>query len=243
MREKIKEINKKLEPYYLLIVMIVFFMAGFISIYKILFSPPDLLVRIEKENINYPSSINNTYADIYEYIHDSTNENLIKSKAVQVYEYLVQTRHQRVIEIINNTDKTIKSINIRYTSVRNLTSWAVSSSFLLEEEKDKLLENILFQKASGIIYLKDAVTLPPNGDLKIYLWGEFNPYDWDESLTVDYDGGVAKIEYNKSFSGYKAIIAEYFFAIFILIFLTFILVYHLQIRNHVANKKNNSGAN
>ena len=121
----------------------------------------------------------------------------------------------------NNTNKTIKSINIRYTNVRDLTSWAVSSSYLLEDEKDNLLKNILFQKVSGIIYLKDAVNLPPNGDLKIYLWGEFNPYDWDESLSVDYDGGVAKIEYNKSFYGLKAIIAEYFFEILVFIIMTF----------------------
>ncbi|NOU47195.1 MAG: hypothetical protein HOO86_09050 [Bacteroidales bacterium] len=243
MREKINEINKKLEPYYLLIVMIVFIIGGFISIYKILFSPPELLVRIEKENINYPSSINKTYVDIYEHIQDSTDNKSLKSKALQVYDYLVQTKQQRVIEIINNTDRSIKSINIRYTSVRKLTSWAVSSSYLLENEKDKLLKNILFQKASGIVYLKDAVNLPPNGNLKIFLWGEFNPYDWDEALTVDYDGGAAKIEYNKTFSGYKAILAEYFFEIFIIIILTFILVYHLQIRNHVANKKTNSGIN
>lgn len=243
MREKIKDLNKKLEPYYLLIIMIAFFIGGFVSLYKILFSPPDLLVRIEKENINYPSSINDSYIDIYTYIQDSSNVADVKTKSVEVYNYLIKTKHQRVIEIKNNTNKTIKSINIRYTNVRDLTSWAVSSSYLLEDEKDNLLKNILFQKVSGIIYLKDAVNLPPNGDLKIYLWGEFNPYDWDESLSVDYDGGVAKIEYNKSFYGLKAIIAEYFFEILVFIIMTFGVVYHLQIRNYAANKENTSGDN
>lgn len=243
MREKIKELNKMLEPYYLLIIMIAFFIVGFISIYKILFSPPDLLVRVAKENINYPSSINDSYEDVYTYIQDSSHTVDVKSKSIEVYNYLIKTKHQRVIEIKNNTNKTIKSINVRYTNVRDLTSWAVSSSYLLEDEKKNLLENILFQKGSGIIYLKDAVNLPPNGDLKIYLWGEFNPYDWDESLNVDYDGGVGKIEYNQSFYGIKAIIAEYFFEIFIFIILTFVVVYHLQIKNYAANKKGSSGNN
>lgn len=242
MKDKIKKLNKLLEPYYLLIVMIVFFIGGFITLCKILFSPPDLLARIEKENINYPSSINDKYVNIYRYIQDSVSQQTLRDEALAVYDYLIKTRQQRVVEIENNTNKTIKSINIRYTNVRNLTSWAVSSSFLLEEEKDKLLKNILFQKESGIIYLKDALNLPPNGNLKIYLWGEFTSYDWDEPLSVDYDGGVAKIEYNKSFSGLEALIAEYFFEILLFIFLTFVVVYILQNRNYVTDKKDISVA-
>jgi len=35
--------------------------------------------------------------------------------------------------------------SIRLSNVSNLTSWGVSSSLLLDEEKDKLMENLSFQ--------------------------------------------------------------------------------------------------
>lgn len=130
MREKIKELNKILEPYYLLIIMIIFFIGGFVSLYKILFSPPDLLVRIEKENINYPSSINDSYIDIYSSIQDSSNVVDIKDKSVELYNYLIKTKHQRVIEIKNNTNKTIKSINTSsYQSLFSPTCRLLFSTF------------------------------------------------------------------------------------------------------------------
>jgi len=240
MRQIIVDFNKKVEPYYLVIIMLAFFIGGFISIYKLFFSPPDLSVKIENETINYPASINNRYADVYSYIQDSIKNEEIKSKAVDVYQYLIKTKQQRSLEIKNNTNKTIKSLNIRMTNVRDLTSWAVSSSFLLEEEKEKLLKNIDFQKTSGIIYLKDAVDIPPSGDLTIYLWGEFNPYDWDDVLSISYDGGTAKIEYSKTYSGLKAILAEYFFEIMVFILVTFIFVFYLQTQKYVSSKENNS---
>lgn len=240
MKSKIKEINNKIEPYYLLILMLVFFIGGFITLYKLLFSPPDLTVKIEKENINYPASINNKYISLFNYVQDSTNDLDLKRKSTEVYQYLIKTKHQRSLEIINNTNRTIKTINIRMSNVRDLTSWAVSSSYLLEEEKDKLLKNILFQENSGIIYLKDAVDLPPNGSLKIYLWGEFIDHSWLETLSVDFDGGAAKIEYSKSFSGLKALFAEYFFEIIFFIIITFIIVYLLQIKKYVDIKETDS---
>lgn len=240
MLNNIKKINKIIEPYYLLIIMIAFFLAGIISIYKLLFSPPDLLVKVEKETINYPATINDKYLEVYSYIQDSTKNSDIKEKSLDVYRYLIKTKHYRHLEIINNTNKTIKSINIRISNVKSLNSWAVSSSYLLEDEKDKVLKNILFQENSGIIYLKDAVNLPPNGDLYFYLWGEFLDFDWSENLMVDYDGGGAKIEYSKSYSGYKAVVADYFFEIMFFLILTFAFVYILQISKYANTKKDNS---
>ena len=240
MREWINNLNKKIQPYYLLITMIVFFMGGAFGVYKFLFAPSDVTVKVVNENINYPSSINEDYVAIYTYLSDSIKDENLERKAVAVYEYLIKTKQQKILHIKNNTNKTIRSINIRENGVRNLISWAVSSEHLLDDEKNKLLKNITFEKSSGIVHLKDAVDLPPNGDLKFYLWGEFNPYSWNESLVVTYDGGTADIEYNKTFSGFQAVIAEFYFPIFLFLLLTFIIVYLLLINKYVDNKENNS---
>lgn len=238
-KERIKDINKRIEPYYLLIMMLVFFIGGFIAILKIFFTPPDLLVKVTKEEINYPSSINEQYMDLFSFVQDSSKSEQTKSQSLEVYNYLLKTKSQRILEIQNNTKNSIKGINIRMTSVKSLTSWAVNSEYLLEQEKDKLMKNIVFQDNSGIIYLKDAVNLPPSGTLKIYLWGDFDPLEWNESLIVDYDGGQAKIENSKTFSGLKAILAEYFYEIMIIVILTFILIYILQIQKNETPKKDN----
>jgi len=242
-KERIKEVNKTMEPYYLLIMMLVFFIGGFIAISKFFFSPPDLLVKVTKEEINYPSSINKQYMDIFSFVQDSCKSKQTKDQSLDVYNYLLQTKSQRILEFQNNTKNTIKAINIRMTSVKNLTSCAVSSEYLLEQEKDKVLKSIIFQKESGIIYLKDAVNLPPNGSLKIYLWGDFDPIEWNETLIVDYDGGKAKIENSKTFSGLKAILAEYFYEIMFVVILTFIFIYFLQIRKDETPKKDTGESN
>jgi len=241
--DQIKAINKKLEPFYLLIIMIGFFITGFISLSKFLFSPPELIVKVEKDNINYPSTVNDKYVDIYSFIQDSVRNDTLKSYSVAVYQYLIKTKHQWILEVQNNSNKTIRAINVRLSNVKSMTSCAVSSSYLLEEEKQRLLNNLTFQKQSGIIYLKDGVNLPPKGDFKIFLWGEFNEFSWIESLIVDYDGGSAKIEYPQSFTGLKAFIAEYFFEIFIFVLLTFSIVYILQLKSHVSTEKNTSDSN
>jgi hypothetical protein len=238
--DHIKSLNKEIEPYYLLITMLIFFLFGFISITKFLLAPPDVLVTVKKENINYPSSINENYSELFAFIQDSTKNEKAKNISFIVYNYLIKTKNQWTLEIQNNTGKKIKSINIRMSNVKDLTSRATSSSFLLDEESQKLLNNITFQEKSGIVYFKDAVDLPPNASLKIYLWGEFNNYDWMESLVVDYEDGVAKIEYPETFIGWKAIVANYFLEIILFIMITFIVIYMLQIKKYV-NPKETSG--
>lgn len=238
--ENIKKFNKALQPYYLLITMLVFFLVGFISITKLLISSPDLLVKVTKENINYPSSINEDYSELFLFIQDSTTNEKYKSKSFDVYQYLNNTKHQWVLEIQNKSSKKIKGINVRLSNVKSLTSWGVSSSYLLEQERNNLMKNITYQNLNGIVYFKEAVDLPPNTDLKIYLWGEFNNYGWIESIIIDHEEGIAKIEYPESFYGYKIIVANYFFEILLFLVLTFSLIYHLQTKKYVTNKKDSS---
>lgn len=152
--------------------MLIFFLVGFVSIAKLIFSAPDLLVTVTKENINYPSSINEDYSDLFKYIQDSTDNENIQNVSINVHSYLNKTKHQWVLDIKNNSSKKVKGINVRLSNVTSLTSWGVSSSYLLNHEQDRLMKNIIHQDASGIVYFKDAVDLPPKANLKIYLWGE-----------------------------------------------------------------------
>jgi hypothetical protein len=223
--------------------MLIFFLVGFISIAKLIFSSPDLLVTVSKENINYPSSINEDYSDLFKFIQDSTDNENIQYISMNVYSYLNKTKHQWVLDINNNSSKTIKAINVRLSNVTNLTSWGVSSSYLLNDERKRLMNNIIHQDASGIVYFKDAVDLPPKANLKIYLWGEFNNYDWIESIHIDHENGTAKLEYPESFYGYRVVVANYFFEIFIFLILTFSLIYYLQINNYVTSKEDSSNDN
>lgn len=243
MKDLLNKINNQVQPYYLLVTMLLFFIGIFITAYSFIFSPPNLSVQVKQENIEYPSSINKAYETIYSYIADSIEDVNLKASSARVYSYLLETKHQKSIRISNNTASTIHSINIRQPNVRNLVSWAVSSSFLLEEEKNKVIQNILYQEKTGIIYLKDAVNLPPKGNLTIYLWGDFG-YNWDDSsLTVDYDGGNGVIEYTKELTGFDAAFSDYYYIILVAIIITFIIIYFSLIDKYVNNKENSSDNN
>lgn len=239
----ILRLNEIFQPYYLLITMLLFFGGGAWTLYKLLFSPADIVVSVQNESINYPNTVNLDYIEVYNYIQHSSATKDIKDNAVSVYDYLISAKQQKIYTITNNTNRTIRSINLRETGVKKMTSCAVSSSFLLDDEKNNLLNSIVHEATSGIIYFKDAVNLPPNGDMKIYVWGKFNSYPIDESLTVTYDGGTAKIKYYKSFIGFEVFIAEYYFPILIFIVLTFVVVYFCMVQKYVDNKKTNSNNN
>jgi hypothetical protein len=241
MRKKIQELNKKVEPYYLLITMLLFLVTAPITLYTIIPPPRHIVVKVDKENINYPASINDKYIKIYNYVNDSTNNEDLKNNSNELFDYLIKTKDQWNIDIKNNSKKTIKGIHLRLLNVSSLTSSAVTSSYLLEEEKNNMVKNLIFDKVSGIIYLKDAVDLPPFGELKISLWGEF--YNWMNTLNVNYEDGEAKIEYIKTFSGLKAVIGQFSTTIFITLIATFILIYYLQLKKYGIHKKNISKHN
>lgn len=242
-KESIEQLNKACQPYYLLVTMLVFFTGGFIAISKILFSPAELTVKVVTENINYPASINDNCLELFAAIQKEPADSTMTYNIGKIYQYLLNTKQQKIYEIINNTNKTMRAINIRETGVQDLTSWAVSSEYLLQEEKDRILKNLVYEKQSGIIYMKDALNLPPDATVKIYIWGDFTSYSPEESLIVTYDGGTGKLIKSKSFTGISAIIAEYWFLIAILVIATFALTYQLLINRYAPNKKNISESN
>lgn len=234
-REKIESFNNSLKPYYTLIGMILFFITLFVTSYGILIKSPDLSVSIEKENINYPSSINEHYNNVYNYIIGQNPNSELRTSASTVYDYLLRTKQSWTIRLKNETNKTLEKVNMRVINVSQITAWAVSTDFLLEEEKKKVLDKVKYQKNSGVVYLSDFISLPPQSSVSIFLWGKFDESFWNDNTIVTYDGGTGVIEKNIQVAGFKAYLVDYFFEIVFFSILIFSAVYIYKLRGKLSD--------
>lgn len=231
-REYIERINNAIKPYYLFLLMIVFIIGLLFTTYSILIRPSGLTVSIDKEEINYPSKINNEIIKTYKYIENS-NENLeIKSSIIKLYNYLINTQDYWKITISNNSSKSIDNINIRILNVSDLTSWGISSDYLIDDEKQKIMESLSYIESSGIINLRNSINLPPETTLCIYLWGVFEEFSFKTNVFVVHDGGTGKIIKTEEVSGIRAFIANSAIEILILLILIFLVVYRFSIKQH-----------
>lgn len=245
-REKIEHFNESLKPYYTLIGMIIFFIGIFITSYKILVKSPELSVNVSKENINYPNSINEHYNKVYDSFMKLNPDSTLKVDANTVFSYLLKTKQNWIIRLKNETDKTLEKVNLRIINVSDITSWAISSDYLLEEEKTKVLGKVKFQESSGVVYLSDFVNLPPNSSMSLYLWGKFDESLWNDNIIVTYDGGVGIIEKSIEVTGFKAYLVDYFFEIMFFLLLIFCIVYLYKVRgkfSEVPNAQKDTGIN
>lgn len=229
-REKIENFNESLKPYYTLIGMIIFFVGIFITSYKILVKSPELSVYVSKENINYPNSINENYSKVYDSFMQLNPDSKLKVDAITVYNYLLKTKQNWIVRLKNETDKTIEKVNLRVINVSDITSWAISSDYLIEKEKKKVLEKVKFQESSAVVYLSDFVSIPPNSSMSLYLWGKFDESLWNDNILVTYDGGVGIIEKSIEVTGFKAYLVDYFFELMFFLLLVFCLVFLYTIR-------------
>jgi len=236
LRRKIQDINDMLEPWHLLITMLLFMVTAPITLFTIIHAPKHLIVKVDKENINYPALINDKYIKIYNYIIDSTENEDLKENSFELFAYLFNTTNQWNISLKNNSNKTIKGIQLRLLNVRSFTSSGVTSSYLADEEINNIEKGFVFDKNSGLLYLKNPVDLPPFGELKISIWGDF--VELMNALKVNYEEGEARIEHNRTFSGVKAVIGQFSSIIFITLIGTFILIYYLQLKKYGIFKKN-----
>jgi hypothetical protein len=238
LRKNIQKINNKLEPWHLLLTMLVFMVTAPITLFTLIPAPKHLIVMVDKENINYPSLINEKYIKIYNYIIDSKVNDSLKKNSFELFAYLLNTKHQWNISIKNNSNKTIKGIQFRLLNVRMFTSSAVASSYLTEEEINNIEKGLVYDKNSALLYIKNSVELPPRGELKISIWGDF--VEMMNALKVNYEDGEARIEYSTKFSGVKAVIGQFSSIIFVTLIGTFILIYYLQLKKYGLFKENNS---
>jgi len=207
-----------------------FFLGATIWGYKIIVRSPELSVKVLKQNVNYPNSIHKHYLDIHEYLKNQDLDKELRTSSNTVFDYLLRTKHNWEITITNETDVSLEKLNLRIINVSERTAWAVSSDFLLEEEEKEVLKKVKFQKSSGVIYLKDFVNIPPRNSIIVYVWGKFDESFWQDNIIVTYDGGNGVIEKSIGVIGFKAYIVEYFYEIFLLIFIVFSIVYHFSVR-------------
>jgi len=231
----IKNFNSKIEPYYALIGMIIFFVGGMIAVYSFFFKDPKLSVRIDKQEINYPATINQKFQTVFSYLTDSTRNATVKSNAAEVYDYLLNTNNFWTITLKNETKSTLSKIRIKISGVSDLNAYNISSPFLLNEERDKVAKSVSFQESSGLIYIDNIEELPSKVELKLYLWGKMSPLVMGENVYVTYEGGDAKPAYSTVVTGFKAYVVNYIFEIFLLFLLTIILVYRNIIKKNTSN--------
>src|SRR5665213_2875272 len=200
----LKVINKALKPFSTLIGALVVIIGGVWSVYTILFTQQDLSVFIQQEQVNFPVNINDRYRNVYNYIADSCKDSSVAMDTKATYEYLQNTGDFWVISLKNETKKSLKNLTIIIKDVNALGSWAVNTDFLLQTQKEKLINNFQFDTANRIIALKDVEILPSHQELKLYLWGKLPSLNLDENLIVTYDGGEGHIGHRYEAFGFRA---------------------------------------
>ncbi|NHE59960.1 hypothetical protein [Cyclobacterium plantarum] len=238
---KIDQINEAIKPYYTLLTMIVGIGGVFIGAYALIIKPSDLQVILKKEKIDYPVSINQEFLELNRYVLENCPTDETKLLSVSISNYLLKTKDHWIVKLINKSNKYISGLEVRIPNTKLLTSYGISSNFLLEEEKDKFLEKIDFQDKSGIVYIKPEIEIPSNSNIEIYLWGDFTDFNWGENIHVKYSGGEGKLQREVISTGFKAYITEFYIEIFLVLLIIFLLTYSVGIKLNEANIKKISG--
>lgn len=236
----VNKINEAIKPYYTLLTTIIGIGGIIIGAYAFLLKPSSLSVVVSKEKIDYPSSINDDFLGLFSYLLDSCSNTESKLQAKSLYDYLIETEDHWSIKLINESNKYIKGLEIRIPNTKKLTSFGVSSNFLLDEEKDNLLNKVEFQEKSNIIYIKPEVEIPSNSNIEILLWGDLPDYGWNDDVLVRYDGGNGNFRKEVKSVGFEAYVAEFYIEIFLVLLILFILTYTIGIKAYETNSKKTS---
>ncbi|HEV7333141.1 MAG TPA: hypothetical protein VGN63_19050 [Flavisolibacter sp.] len=233
--QTVEKWNNKIGPYQTLIGMLIFFIGGAFGIYEFIIRPSDLSVSIDKKEINYPSTANNKFNNVYRYLVDSVRNKGIQQDAAVVYEYLINTQDFWTVILKNESDKTVKSIKLRITNVTSVNNFGISSPYLLDNESNEILSKIAFHDKSGIIYLDNIAELPSQASVSLYIWGKMPKLQLDENVFITYDGGEAKPAIETTVTGFQSYLATYIYEILLITLLIFIAVYI-----HAVNRKTNA---
>lgn len=239
-KDLLKKINDSLQPYYLFLTMLFFFITSIGTLGRFFSgNKSDISVSVKYDRMEYPSSINNKYLSVYNSIILSKDSTLSHKNADEVRKFLTQTQSVKHITIRNNRNRVIQNVAFRDCSVSALTAYGSASSFKLSEEGTNLLDKLSYDAKSNIVFLDNPITLYPHEELFITLWGSFNPLLEGNSIFVNYDDHTARVVISKEFSGFAAIIAEYYDLFFIFLCLIFFVVFYNSIVRRNAGKENN----
>lgn len=232
MNNKVKKLNEKIEPYYALITMIIFFGGLFVTAYKYVISPSDLKVSIKKESVDYPNSIKKGFEDVYEF---ALRNDSLKNQSIDLYSFLIKTTDLKTINIVNNGETTVKGIKFKQLNADALTAYSITSDFLTSAEEASLRRNLEFDESHKIIYMNEPADIPAKKSIKIRLWGSFKPTLFNDETIISSDDGDAHIEDSYEVSGVKGYLINYYLELVVLMIIIFVLVYYVGIRQ--ASKK------
>lgn len=229
-KERLKKINEALQPYYLFLTMFFFFVTSIGTLGRFFSgSQSDIKVSVKYDRMEYPSSINNKFLSVYSSIIQSCDSAISRQEADDVRRFLTQTQSVKHITIKNNRNRIISNVAFRDCSVSVLTAYGNASSFKLPEEGTSLLKKMNYDAKSNIVYLEEPITLYPHEELYITLWGSFNTSFQQDNIFVNYDNHTARVITTKEFSGFAAVIAEYYEIFFILLCVVFFVVLYNSI--------------
>lgn len=222
MKEKIIEINNKIEPYYKFAIMCLAILSFMYAAYNFFLPRTDLLIKEEVEKISYPTSIENTYNIIGNYI---LNKDTLLNESMTLDNFFHKTTEQKKITLKNISDKTINGVNFKYLNVNFLTAWGVSTNYTTTQEESNLLKDIEYDENRKIIYLKNEISLPPNSEINIILWGNFNTTLLNSNTIANYSDGDAYLERSYILSGFRGYIYYYSIELFTIIIIVLLIGY------------------
>lgn len=230
----VERINKVLDPYYALLITLGLFGTILLSIYNFILSPSDLKIIVQNDEVAYPNNISKDFQYIYSKINPK--DTVSSKKGVTVYNFLITTTDVKTIQLENQSDKTLRGIKFKHLNADAITAVGITSDFFNNEEEKKLYENLEYDKARSIIYLKETIDLPPKSSVKIKLWGSFKKTLIDNDILISYEDGDAYFEKSYLVSGLKGYFVEYSFELLFIILLIFIVTYHLGLKHALKNR-------
>jgi len=229
----VEKLNKKLEPYYALMISLGFFATLLLGLYKFIFSPTDLKVNVQNEEMTYPSSIGKVYENIFENI-PKDNQKII-SDGVTIYSFLIKTTELKTITIENTSDKTLRDVSFKHLNTDAITAYSISSDFFNKDEEKKLYDNLVYDENRGITYLNQLVNIPSNKSIKIKLWGSFKKNLLENDIIVSNSEGDAFFDKSYVITGVKGYFVQYFFEFLVILISIFVVIYHYGLKYAINN--------
>lgn len=227
----LKSVVSFLKPYTAIIGAITVIYGSIWGVYKFLFRPQDLSVFVQREEVNFPSSIGDRFANVYNALSKTTDTSLA-ADAKAAYRYLQNTNNFWIITLRNETRKPIKDVSLRISGVSSLGAWAVNSDFLLQEERDKLLQKFAFDSIQDVMVLKDIEMLPGSQQLKVYVWGKLSGLSLEDNLIVTYGDGQGHVGLEYTATGFKAFLCEYLYELALITVSLFLVAYFRLLKKH-----------
>jgi hypothetical protein len=211
------------------------------GIMKVFFTTSDLEVLYQYSDAEIPSSIGEKYAKnlefFYPYLKKNKDNKLIEN-VLDVNEYLNNTRNKVKFEITNNSEYTIKNLDIRIKNIKKLTAWCVTGNILQNIESNSIMRKMRNDESKGIITFSGIEKLPPRTTLIINIWGDIREYSFADPILITYDGGAAEIIRTSVVKGFNSFLFENSSFLVLLLLLVNIGGFLFVIDTICAKKKN-----